>query len=272
MTETRKPSPAELYQDYYVPAIFRPLSRFVLEIASPEPGERVLDVGCGTGIVARGAAERVGKNGAVLAVDVNPAMLEIARALPAPEGASIEWQEGDASELAVPEAAFDLVICQQGLQFFPDAPAALRGMRRALADGGRACIAVWQPIDRHPLWEAMAEVEARHLAPLGLGYDDVAQPFSLGEDGLLPRLLADAGFSGSELSDGSVEIGFPIETFVKNTEQAYAAVIPQFSRDPALFEAYVEAVASEVEPLLERFRDGDVIRFEMHSHVALARA
>ncbi len=90
---------------------------------------------CGTGIVARYATPLLGAEGSVVALDVSPDMLAVARALPEPAGAAVEWQEGDATSLALPDSAFDLVLCQQGLQFFPDRAAAVREMRRVLAPG-----------------------------------------------------------------------------------------------------------------------------------------
>jgi ubiquinone/menaquinone biosynthesis C-methylase UbiE len=135
----------------------------LLEYAAPQPGERVLDVACGTGSVARHAAPLVGADGKVIGLDLNPGMLAVARALPAPPGATIEWLEGNATSLALPDDAFELVLCQQGLQFFPDRGAALREMRRVLAEGGRVAISVWQALPRHPVYEALFEATAPHL-------------------------------------------------------------------------------------------------------------
>src|SRR4051794_16904673 len=119
-------SAPELYQRYLVPAITAVWASDLGDQAALRPGERVLDVACGTGVVARIAAERVGSTGRVAALDITPGMLAVARSLPSVPGAAIEWHEG--SVLAVPfsDAAFDRVLCQLGLQFFPDQTAALR--------------------------------------------------------------------------------------------------------------------------------------------------
>jgi ubiquinone/menaquinone biosynthesis C-methylase UbiE len=90
----------------------------LLEYAAPQPGERVLDVACGTGSVARHVAPIVGTQGKVVALDVNPDVLSVARVLPSPSGATIEWLEGNAISLGLPDGAFDLVLCQQGYNFF----------------------------------------------------------------------------------------------------------------------------------------------------------
>ncbi|HLU68463.1 MAG TPA: methyltransferase domain-containing protein, partial [Kofleriaceae bacterium] len=115
----------ENYQRYFVPAIGAPLAAALVDAAGPRPGERVLDVACGTGVVARLVAERVGSSGAVTGLDCNPGMLAVARSLPA-SGARIEWREGSAEALPLSDGSFDLVTCQMGLQFFSDRALALR--------------------------------------------------------------------------------------------------------------------------------------------------
>jgi ubiquinone/menaquinone biosynthesis C-methylase UbiE len=135
---------AQLYEQVLVPAMFSPWGHDLLAVAAPVHGERVLDVACGTGLVARLAAEAIGWKGAVTALDLNPAMLDVARGLPPPAGAGITWLEGDVEAMPLPDFGFVLLLCQQGIQFFPDLPHALTEMRRVLAPGGRAVISVWQ--------------------------------------------------------------------------------------------------------------------------------
>ena len=155
MLDKHHPDPAETYEEYFGPTIADPWTRVLLAYAAPQPGERALDVACGTGSVARHVAPMVGAHGKVVALDISPAMLAVARALPAPAGATIAWREGNAISLALPDDAFDLVLCQQGLQFFSDRAAALREMRRVLTDGGRVVISVWQTLQRHPVYAAL---------------------------------------------------------------------------------------------------------------------
>jgi ubiquinone/menaquinone biosynthesis C-methylase UbiE len=125
LTRERGSDPAETYEPYLGPAIAHPWTRVLLEIAAPQRVERILDVACGTGSAARHVAPMVGIEGKVVALDVSPAILAVARALPEPSGATIEWLEGNAIHLEVPSGAFDLVLCQQGLQFFPDRAACI---------------------------------------------------------------------------------------------------------------------------------------------------
>ena len=130
----------ERYEKYLAPIIFEPWARDLIARAAPQPDERILDVACGTGVVTREARRVAGPGAAVTGVDLNPGMLTSARARD-PEGA-INWVESSVRSLPFPNASFTLVVCQQGLQYFPDRASALREMRRVLAPGGRLVISV----------------------------------------------------------------------------------------------------------------------------------
>ncbi len=121
---------AELYERCPARYILGPWAPLLVEAARLAVGERVLDVACGTGVVARAAAERVGRGGRVVGIDLNPGMIAVAQSLPAIDGAPIEWLERSVLDLGLDDASFDVVLCQQGLQFFPDKTVALREMRR----------------------------------------------------------------------------------------------------------------------------------------------
>ncbi len=245
--------------------------RVLLESAAPQPGERALDVACGTGSVARHVAPMVGTEGKVVALDISPAMLAVARALPAPPAATIEWLEGNAIHLELPDDAFDLVLCQQGLQFFPDRAASVREMRRALGDGGRVAISVWQALRLHPVYEALFEATARHLgAPLS----SVDVSFSLWDAEELRRLLKDASFEHIAITPRSLEVHLPSpERFVQLTVLGAATSIPAFAQlDTAARSALVDAVTEETQAVAERYRDGNTLTFPMSTHIAVAYA
>jgi len=271
MSQHPNPTPAEVYDQYMRSAIADPWTRVLLEYAAPQPGERVLDVACGTGSVAWHVAPLVGAEGKLVALDINPDMLAVARSLPPPAGATIEWQEGDAVALPLQDSAFDLVLCQQGLQFFPDRTAVMREMRRVLTEGGRVALSVWQALERHPVYEALFEATTRRL---NAALHDVALSFSLWNAEELRELLSAAGFQRIEVTPRSLDIHFPSpERFVLLTVQGAASSVPTFAQlDAAARSALVEAVASETEAVVQRYRDGDKLTFPMSTHIAVAYA
>ncbi len=271
MTQAQQRNPAETYENYFVPAMFLPWATILLRHAAPQPGERVLDVACGTGIVSRLAAPLVGANGQVVALDINPPMLAVARALPAPSGAPITWQEGNAMSLPFPAGAFDVVLCQHGLQFVPDRPVAVHEMHRVLAPGGRALVIVLQALERHPLFEALVKSVAHHLS---LPVSAVMTPFALSEADELRNLFTAAGFNKVNMVTESTLVRFPEpEHFVPLAVTSSAAAVPAFAQ-LALPEraALLNAVRLDVEPLIHRFLDADALTFPMFAHIALASA
>lgn len=157
-----RPTFPELYERALVGPLFHPFAEVLLDRVALAPGDRVLDIGCGTGIVARLARTRLGGKGRVAGIDLSPQMLDVARRV-APD---IEWREGNAGALPLKDGeTFDVVVCQQGLQFFPDKPAAAREMRRALAEGGRLVVATWLPLEDVPFCLALHRNAERHLGP-----------------------------------------------------------------------------------------------------------
>jgi SAM-dependent methyltransferase len=267
-------SPAQAYETYYGPAIFEPLAARTIARAAPRSGDAVLDVACGTGIVTRRAAPCV-DGGRVVGLDRNPAMLEVARELADRSGDTIEYVQGDATEMDLEDAAFDLVLCQQGLQFLDDRAAGARGLRRVLRDDGRAVVAVWQGPERHPLFAALADAEVPHLERFGVPvtYEDTIAPFSLGDPDELEALLVGAGFGPVDLAEERIVARFPdADRYVQRMEHAYAAVIPAFLDDPVAFRRFCDAIDREVKPIVDTFRVGDEIVVPMHANLAVARA
>lgn len=182
-------NPAENYQRFFVPVIGAPVADDLIATAGLRPGERVLDVACGTGIVTRLAAERVGAAGSVTGIDIHPGMLAVARSA-TPSGMSINWREADAESLPSPDSAFDVVLCQMGLQFVTGKLTALREMRRVLETGGRAVICV--PGPRPSLFAIMTDALARHVSPEAASFVD--RVFSMHDVDELTELMRSAGF------------------------------------------------------------------------------
>jgi ubiquinone/menaquinone biosynthesis C-methylase UbiE len=188
-------SAAESYERFAVGRLFRQLAERFLEGVPLKPGDRVLDVACGTGIVARVAAPRVAPSGKVVGFDLNEGMLAVARACSAEEGTSIAWKQGDATALPFADGEFDVVLCQQGLQFVPDKARALAEMRRVVAPGGVIALGVFGAVNRFDgaLAEALAEYVDDKVAKLSLAR------FALGDLGTLRPLLEQAGLDAIDV-------------------------------------------------------------------------
>ena len=180
---------AENYQRYFVPAIATPVSVGLLETALLQPGERVLDVACGTGVIARLAAEAVGLRGSVTGIDLAPDMIDVARATRVPTKHSIDWHIGDATSLPFPDDTYDSVICQMGLMFISDRPAAIAEMRRTLVPGGRVVIST--PGAIQPLFELLEQALVEHIGSDLGGF--VRAVFSMHDPGAVASILRDAG-------------------------------------------------------------------------------
>jgi ubiquinone/menaquinone biosynthesis C-methylase UbiE len=187
-------TPAENYQRFFVPTIGAPVAEDLIDVARLQRGERVLDVACGTGVVTRLAAERVGAAGAVAGLDVNPGMLAVARSQTPPD-ISIDWYEATAESMPLPDEAFDVVLCQMGLQFVPNKLAALREMRRVLVTGGRAFVTV--PGPKPPIFAVMTDALARHLSSEAASFGDLV--FSMHDVDELSELMRSAGFQGVDV-------------------------------------------------------------------------
>lgn len=181
--------PPANYERFFVPAIGAPLATDLIRLAALRPGERVLDVACGTGVVARLESQLVGASGTVAGLDVNPGMLAVARSA-TPPGMPIEWHEASAEAMPFPDASFDVVLCQMGLEFVPDKYTALREMRRVLMRGGRLILNVPGPTPL--LFKIMEEGLARHVGAEAAGFVD--RVFSLHDTAEIQDLVNGAGF------------------------------------------------------------------------------
>lgn len=182
-------SAAEVYEQFFIPALFGAWAPRVIDAARIRPGQRVLDVACGTGILARTVAERMGATGSVTGLDPNEGMLAVA-ARKAPQ---VEWRQGQAEALPFDADRFDVVVSQFGLMFFEDRVMALREMLRVLRPGGSLVIAVWDSLSRTPGYAAMYDLLRRlfgeHLVPV------LQVPYLLGDQEQLKALFAQAGLS-----------------------------------------------------------------------------
>jgi len=208
--------PAEVYDEFFVPALFSRWGPVVAEAADIRPGERVLDVACGTGALTLAAAERVGPGGSVVGLDVNPEMLAVARRKPT----AIEWIEGRAEAMPLPNSSFDAVVSQFGLMFFDDRAAAVREMMRVLRLGGRLAVAVCDAVENSPGYAAFAAVLDR-LFGIAVG-DAFRAPFVLGDPDRLLAIASDAGISHASVAQHMGTVRFASVGSLVSTERACA--------------------------------------------------
>jgi ubiquinone/menaquinone biosynthesis C-methylase UbiE len=260
---------AGLYQRHLVPAVTAGWAADLVGRVGLRRGERVLDVACGTGVVARAAAGRVGRTGHVAGIDINAAMLAVARSLPAGPGAGVGWFEASALGLPFRAGSYDVVLCQLGLQFVPGRSAALAEMRRVLVTGGRIGLTVYGPIEHNPVALALAQALDRHLGP-GTSVTKRAE-HALADPALLRALAAGAGFS---------RIQILTQTRIVRFASAADYVRIQLTATPlaSLLRAQAEgavshltqALTADVAAALQARREDGGLAFPQEAHILLA--
>ena len=250
---------AEVYESCFVPAIFGGWAGPVADAAGIRAGDEVLDVGCGTGVLAREALRRVGQEGKVVGLDLNEGMLAVA-ARTEPE---IEWRQGDAASLPFEDVSFDVAVSQFALMYFPDRVASLREMWRALAPGGRLAIAAWAPIDRARGYQILVDIAVRQCGREAA--DVLAAPFVLGNQAELAKLLDNSGISGANITLHEGSIRFPsVQEFIR-IEVIGSPLADMLSDD------MMQTLAAESENALGEFvvPSGEII-MPMDAHIVTA--
>ena len=250
----------ELYEGYLVPTVTLPWAQDLVERAAVARRDRVLDVACGTGVVARVAAARVGSGGRIVGLDVNSGMLTVARATQP----AIEWVEGSALALPFDDGEFGIVLCQLGLQFFDDRLGAVCEMRRVLADKGRAAASVFTSIDRNPAALALSDVLDRHLGE-GASLAKRSE-HSLADSDELRELCTAAGFGGIRIETVNRTIRFgSVEDWV-GVQLAATPLASVVSRREEL----VKSITVDVAASLTAFVGSDGFAFPQEVHVVVA--
>ncbi len=186
-------SAAEVYDAFFVPALFGQFTEAVLDAAAVAPGQHVLDVGCGTGVLASAARDRVGPAGHVAGVDPNDGMLDVARR----SSAEIDWRPGVAEELPAPDGAFDRTVSQFALMFIADPAAALAEMARVTRPDGRIAVAVWDRFEANTGYARLAQLLDRLFGTRAA--QAIRTPFRLGDAGALTTMAA-AGITDPQVT------------------------------------------------------------------------
>jgi ubiquinone/menaquinone biosynthesis C-methylase UbiE len=250
------------YERIMVPAVFSPWAFDLLETVGPAPGTRLLDVACGTGIVARLASPRVGTTGRVTGMDTNEAMLAVARAQPTPIGAPIEWRQANATSMPFNDAEFDTVMCQQGLQYMADQAVVLREAKRVLVSGGRLGVSVFSQSTGYQLFErTAAQFIGKEAASI------LREPFAFADLGELLGLFKAAGFSVERNHTKTLNAQFAgANDFIDyQLGGRLANAVSNLSEEAR--GALVSALQTEFGP----YTGPEGLAFPMEAHVAVAR-
>lgn len=252
-------SAAEIYEEFFVPALFQEWAARVADRAQLAPGQRVLDVACGTGVLACEAARRVAPSGKVTGLDRNDGMLAVARR----KAPDVEWHSGGAEALPFADGTFDAVLSQFGLMFFDDRVKALQEMRRVLRPGGRLAVAVWAGFEQAPGYAAMTALLQRLFGERIA--NELRAPYSLGDATVLRSLFAEAGIEDAELHSLDGIARFPsIEAWVHTDIKGWtlADLI-----DDAQYRALLRASEDELKQFVQP--DGTVA-FRHPAHIVAA--
>lgn len=252
---------AHAYEALFVPALFGQWARTVADAAQIQPGQRALDVACGTGVLAREIAARIGADGRVVGVDPNPGMLAAANQL-AP---AIEWREAGAESLPFADGSFDAVVSQFGLMFFTDRRQALREMLRVLTPGGRLAVAVWDSLDTMPAFATevalLERIAGRQAA------DALRAPFMLGDRRDLAALFSEAGVASPRFTTLGGTAHFPsIRAMVEADLRGWLPVMGVI-----LSEDQIARILQEAQSALASYATADgEVTFHLSAHLATA--
>lgn len=253
-------TPAEIYDEMFVPALFEHWGPVVAEIAQIGRGDSALDVACGTGALTRAALERVGPQGKVVGLDPNPDMLSVARR----RSAEIEWREGKAEALPFPDSSFDAVVSQFGFMFFDDRAGALREMMRVLRRGRRLAVAVCDDVEHSPGYAAFADLLQRLFGKEIA--DAFRAPFILGDPNKLHAICDEAGLARAEILQRNKRVRFSSIGAMVSTERACVWTLGGVLNDEQF-----ATLLRESEQALKPFVGADgAIRFDMPALIIAA--
>jgi ubiquinone/menaquinone biosynthesis C-methylase UbiE len=225
-------------------------------------GDRVVDVACGTGILARVATARFANIASMTGVDLNSEMLALAREHAPSTRTALAWQQGDACHLPFPEHHFDVALCQQGLQFMPDKVGALQEMRRVLVPGGRVALLVWG--EPTPYQAALAEALRRHVSQASA--TSCLAPYALRHGETLRRLVADAGFHAIAMQTLVLMRRLPFSVLAFAAQQPYAREVEAASAEARA------AIEHEVRAAVQAYpADNEGFIVPQESHLVQAR-
>ena len=258
-------SAADIYERHSVSRFGLMWARDLVSLVAPASGERALDIACGSGAVTRLVADHVAPSGHVVGLDVDADMLAVGRAVV--RHPTAVWLQAEALRLPLDRNVFDLIFCQQGLQFFGDRLQALREMRRVLRSGGRLGISCWRSADDSPPYAAIQRALERRL-----GREQATLPrFALGDGVLLRRLIEAAGFRDVRVHRRTMVVEWPsTDLFVRAITAGAPTMMGALGTQD---DAVLSAISAEVETEMQAFlHESGALRFPMGNHHVTAHA
>lgn len=243
---------AETYEKQRVPAIFRPMAEATLNAISLPSPDTVLDVACGTGVMARAVGARLTKPCRIVGCDLNPAMVAVALAYTPDSLHQFDWIEASADAIPVEDGEVDLAFCQHGLQFFPDKLAALREIRRTLRKDAPLLVTCWKAVP--PLFEAVAKALLDHIGEAAA--TTAVQPFIWNDVDEIRALFVEAGFSVA------VPETLPVERRLGASPSVMRDELLSTPNEPALRAAgedAMEDIVSEILVAVAQYRKGELL-------------
>ena len=257
----------EAYEDYIVVAWMGNWAESLVALLDMEPAHRVLDVGCGTGVVTREAARRIGSSGRIVGIDINEVMLETAQHLAGKAGHdAIEWRQGDVTSMPFDAAEFDVILCEQGLQYFPDRTSALVEMARVLGPGGHLALSVWRSLERQPFFVALIDCLETYLDAGST--ESLKLAFSLNGREEVRSLCANAGFRDVHVRHEVKMSRFPS---LKDLVPGFIAASPVAGDVAAMTDSARDRLFRDIVEALDEFCDDDGFAAPMECHVVTAR-
>ena len=252
---------ARAYEALFVPALVGQFAPKVADAARIVEGERVLDIACGTGTVAREALKRVGPGGRVVGIDAVPGMIEVAKQI-AP---AVEWRTGKAESIPFSDGSFDAVVSQFGLMFM-DRAQAIGEMLRVLTPRGRLAVAVWNSLENIPAYAVGAELFERIGGQQAA--DALRVPFLLGDPNELREMFSDAGADSVEVTTHSGTALFPsIRVMVEADLRGWLPVM-----GVNLSEEQISQILEEAEAVLSAYETSDgQVRFDISAHIVTGK-